>query len=1837
MPTSKFSLFTDTLNIWSKKQPQKTACRFMRELNTPPETISYKELQEQINNISAALQTCTQTADRVLLLYPPGLKFIPAFLSCLATGVIAVPAYVPKRKNRPEHIISIVKDADISIVLCAASIKPQLQKQFSNEASLSHLKIIATDKTQAAKSTLYVNNAKPDTVAFLQYTSGSTGNPKGVMVTHGNIFHNVEMLKGILGRVMGKDVSPEIVNWLPLFHDLGLIGNMLQALYTGSRLTLLSPARVLQNPLDWLQTISDCNANMSGGPNFIYDLCCEKISDDELNQLDLSNWTVAFCGAEPVRAETIERFTKKFNACGFRKEAMFPCYGMAEATLYVSSNQTLKPTTLSALPNKENETDNVPNQQLIVSCGMPGPDIDVLIADPDNAEFISGVGEILISSPSVASGYWNKPKLTQEIFIEKKHNNVTKRWLRTGDLGFLKNGELYITGRKKDLIIIGGRNYYPQDIEKTVENSSELFRSNSCAAFSVEVSNKEILVIAAELKRIREQLDVDKLSLSVRQAVMKNHGIAVQEIAFLSIGAIPKTSSGKIRRNDSRLGFINNTLKKIGHWKAQKNNPIHTQKAAACHPDSPERANKLIHWLREYNQQRINSTLIDERRSIPPHIVLDFGNQGLLGMQVPESYGGLGLNYKDSLRVIEQLGAIDITLASFVGVHNALGITPLLNHASPTIHNKWMKSIAQGRDLVAFAITEPSAGSNPRSIKTSAKRVKNGWLLNGEKAWSGTSLWSNIINVFAHTFNEQGEPQGISGFALPQNSNGMHMGPEAMTMGVRGMVQNSIILENVFVSDEQLLGKAGNGMVVAQQAMMLGRLGISAISVGAMKRCAQLMLRYSSRREINTGKLLDNGITLERLTHINHAITCIECLVKSISTRLDKQQDIPQEVYAASKIAGPEYLFQASDYLMQLAGGRGYIESNGIPQIFRDARLLRIFEGPTETLAVFLGSRVLSGKSEIYKFIKEQVNASDLAEKLQDIASNLYNGKTTKAQRQQSQYLLGRYTTLALLQSVTSIDQESTHMWLNQQMKELLQKIKTNAITYNAEEIYHKTISFEQSIGDLDQHTAIQQYDVDELLRKTTKTDTKKTAHLIENLVITEKKSVKENAFRAWLLNWVSHNTETKHHLVDCDTPLIDYGIDSVSALEFSLDLESATNHTINPTLLWEYPTINELANHLETLDIQIKNPPKKENRNKEKTPQTVDDKTAVTTQKKAENKPIQRIEKATPLKYSLMFFSSEDTNTNDDKYNLVLEAAKFADKKNFKGIWLPERHFDAFGGLYPNPSTLAAAISTITKKLRIRAGSVVLPLHHPIRVAEEWSIVDNLSKGRVDLAFVKGWNPNDFVLAPNQYEDRHNTFSKAVKQVQQLWEGHPITLDNPFGKATDVSIHPAPQQKQLPTWITCNKHPQGFIEAGAMGANVLTALLMQTPEELANNIKNYRQARKDNGFNPETGQVTLMMHSYIGQDLDAVKEQVRTPFTNYLKSSVKLWSQSDKDLDRLSEKEQKKLLDFAFEKYFRSSALFGTVESCQPLLQQLQAIGVNEIAALIDFGLTDDMVLSALPMLTTLKDTPIQKSGIETKDLKTSSKLTQADIHLFCLPYAGAKAHVYHSWENLLPNNIILHYLEIPDNYEDLPSALTQLNEQISPYYDKPFAFYGHSMGGLLAFELCRHLQQTNQPQPIQLMIGAQHAPHLPFPLEEPDWHNINNNIELLTKITPTGFTERLKSQPKAAQHMLLPLKKSMLFQQAYQSKTSGKLTCPIRVFFGRNDALLTPQHMKAWSELTQDNFQFHFIDGGHLFLEDSSHMLCKIIQDNLTIDSDTRKTPKTHTKKRKETLEVI
>jgi natural product biosynthesis luciferase-like monooxygenase protein len=956
------------LQWWSKKAPSRLAVTFLSDGETETARLTYNELDREVRSAAATIQQIADPGSHVLLCFPSALDFLITYLGCLYARVIAVPVYAPGNKRRLARLQAIAADSEA----IAALTDRRTASKVREATRLLGVPLLSVDAIGSqATARWHPSEITPDDIAFLQYTSGSTAIPKGVMVAHGNLAANVRMI----GDALSNHPGTRVVTWLPIYHDMGLIGTVLMPLWQGLSTVIMPPTSFIQDPMRWLRAISKYRATATAGPNFGYELCCRHANDDDFSHLDLSSLEVACNGSEQVREGTIEAFYRIFGPVGFQRSAFFPCYGLAEATLYVSGhhlgpNSGILIDKASLELGKITPTGCEAGSQKVMSCGYLREGESVAIVDPIvMRECSSGeVGEIWLAGDHITKGYWNKVDVTAATFGETLPGRGEATFLRTGDLGFVHEDQLFVTGRMKDLIVIYGRNHYPQDIEVTVEDRPAI-RASSSVAIYLERDGIEGIGVVAEVVRTRlNNDDLMDIARSISNDIWAEHEVSVFQVVFVKPGSLPKTPNGKLQRAHTRDLLLRNDLAEICRW---------------------------------------------------PQALKEFSRES--------------------------------------------------------------------QDLSSAEFGEPSKYTEP----------------------------------------------------------------------VPGVAANV-----------------------------------------------------------------------------------------------------------------------------------------------------------------------------------ERGSAADEAER---------------------------------------------------------------------------------------------------------------------------------------------------------------------------------------------------------------------------------------------------------PLEFSLFYFSSNDAEFSEGKYRLLIEGAKFADTHDFTAVWVPERHFHPFGGLYPNPSVLASALAMVTERIRLRAGSVVLPMHHPVRVAEEWAVVDNLSGGRVDLSLAAGWNPNDFVLAPDNYEQRYDLLFSGMDTIRQLWGGGTVMLPGGKGQEVPIRVYPQPRQTDLATWITCSGGRQRFVQAGEHGANVLTALLFQSVPELADKITAYRAARAQHGHDPAAGHVTLMLHTFVGRELENVRQVVRAPFIKYLESSMDLWWKDHGRLADVQPQQFEEILAHAFERYFQTSALFGTPQTCAGFLTRLRQAGVNEIACLIDFGIDFDTTmhgLQELDLLRRLQQVPSLPDWCETPDV---------------------------------------------------------------------------------------------------------------------------------------------------------------------------------------------------------------------------------------------------------------
>jgi amino acid adenylation domain-containing protein len=575
------------------RQPDQLAYRFLTDGERDEQTLSYAELDRGARAVAAQIVDRGGRGERALLLYPPGLDYITAFFGCLYAGAVAVPAYPPgptRLARGLERLRSIAGEARPLLTLTTSASVAAIDAVAGTDGRSALGTVLATDETPAELASAWTPpTIDPSSTALLQYTSGSTATPRGVVLSHGNLMHN----SGLIQRFFGYDAETRAVAWLPPYHDMGLIGGVIQPVYSGFPITLMSPVDFLARPLRWLSAMSRFAATTSGGPNFAYDLCVRKTSPEERSTLDLSRWRVALNGAEPIRPATLERFASAFAGSGFRREAFHPCYGLAEATLIVTGGVPWQAG--GPAPDTSDASDG-----RWVSCGRAAEDERVVIVDAATMrESAAGtVGEIWVAGPSVAGSYWSRPDLSREVFQARLATGAGP-FLRTGDLGFVSDGELFVTGRIKDLVIVRGRNHYPQDIEASAERAHPALRSGCTAAFTVPDDGEESLVVAVEVSDRTGGADIGGIASAVRSAVAHDHDIQVRTVVLLPPGGVEKTSSGKVQRTRCAHRYRAGTLG--GHtigWPAAESTAVALDRPRLLATPPEHRRAALVAYLR---------------------------------------------------------------------------------------------------------------------------------------------------------------------------------------------------------------------------------------------------------------------------------------------------------------------------------------------------------------------------------------------------------------------------------------------------------------------------------------------------------------------------------------------------------------------------------------------------------------------------------------------------------------------------------------------------------------------------------------------------------------------------------------------------------------------------------------------------------------------------------------------------------------------------------------------------------------------------------------------------------------------------------------------------------------------------------------------------------------------------------------------------------------------------------------------------------------------------------------------------------------------------------------
>jgi acyl-CoA synthetase (AMP-forming)/AMP-acid ligase II/acyl carrier protein len=592
--------------------------------------ISYGRLISSSLSMAAAISKKARKGDRCMLIFPPGLAFVQSLLACFFAGVVAVPVHPPKKNKKNTRFWSVFDDAAPNLLLIGSRIEELFNEQEKDfRKALELPRIVYINSLLNSEEDFIPPTVVPTDMIMLQYTSGTTGKPSGTMITHGGIMHNSK----VISTAFGHDEKLVSVNWLPPYHDMGLIGTLLQPLYKGGTNVIIDPYDFLRSPLIWLQGITKYKATTVGCPDFALELLLNRVDDEQKKKIDLRSLKVFFCGSEPVRPASLERFSEAFAVCGFDEKMFLPCYGLAECTLMATGIHHAEKPKIISIDRKTFEFDRKaelstdPLQSLqLTGCGYTWLDDVVKIVNPRTRRPLpeNAVGEIWIKSRSVCEGYRNKPRKTARLFRARIAGSDEGPFLRTGDLGFISQGQLFIAGRMKEVIIINGANHFPADIESTVEQCHPALQPHACAAFSVEAGKRERLVIIQEIKRTAlRNLDAEAVVEAIRSAVSNEHGISAYAIDLISPGRIIRTSSGKIRHARCREMWLQNEFKTTYSWQQQeayKKLSLTSQEKIDISPA------ELEAWLKQWLGNKLN---IQPDNIEPSRPILSYGLDSL--------------------------------------------------------------------------------------------------------------------------------------------------------------------------------------------------------------------------------------------------------------------------------------------------------------------------------------------------------------------------------------------------------------------------------------------------------------------------------------------------------------------------------------------------------------------------------------------------------------------------------------------------------------------------------------------------------------------------------------------------------------------------------------------------------------------------------------------------------------------------------------------------------------------------------------------------------------------------------------------------------------------------------------------------------------------------------------------------------------------------------------------------------------------------------------------------------------------------------------------------------
>lgn len=1702
--------FDGVLRHWARVQPDKAAITYLHEGAEPSASLTYSELDQHARRLARRLREHGAQSQRAILLYRGDNDFVVAFFACLYAGVIAVPVARPQRK--PQHwqrLEKICRDCGATFVLSTRDDLAGAEEWRSCAPVLCAAQWLPTDEMPDAAPGAEFEESGEST-AFLQYTSGSTGDPKGVIVTHANLLHNEKQLYSAFQH----SNESRIVSWLPLFHDMGLIGNLLQAIYAGASYFYMSPMAFLQRPLRWLQAVSRFRADTSGAPNFAYDLCAQ-IDTAALAGLDLSCWRVAFNGAETVRAETMRRFADRFAVCGFNPDAFYPCYGLAEATLFVTGGRrgaavrSLHLDRESLQQGRARRCDSGAGSIEIVSLGTTYGEQQLSIVDPTTRVPLQpgAVGEIWIKGESVAGGYWSKAEASQHTFrAELATGGVSDGFMRTGDLGFVLDGQVYCTGRLKDLIVVRGRNYYPQDLEHAVQSVVDHVRAGCGAAFQASDDHDGAVVFVQEISReALKIIEPAPVIERIRQAIADAYELSLADIVLLKPGSLPKTSSGKLQRKLYRKMYANGELDALS---LAGSRPV----SSSLQPRASNgQADALAMFVTEHVAQLAGmpSSAVTLERPCS-----DFGLDSLRIMQLIQRVRdrfGLELEVESmfsrmSLREVcaraEPVASPAPLVAQSLEVRSPLCVNqqalwflkslapnnPAYNlpfairlgtQYSGTVVKRALQAVIDAQAVARVVITIDEHGMPLQELAANSNcKVE----LVDARGWDGAAIRSFVASAASAVFGVEREPL-IRAYVLD------HIDGPVVVVVTHHMVSD-LWSQALLISEfaDVLQGRTARRQegwpyfahVQAQKEYLTSARYRDDLKYWEQQlsghiphvdlRVADPVSIEVEDHQCSTHDFVlprDLVASMERLAR-EHDCSVSAVLLGAYSLllhRLTGQEDIVVGMpvagrnhpafdacqgYFVNVIALRSKMsagLSASEFLRRsfatlLSGLRHgevpiqlIIERLKLSRDGEAAALFNVmFSHSTNPLLPGAGELILGQPATGLRVRGLELEALhvdvpgaqvDLSLTLADARDGGIVARMTFRQAQLSREIVVAWcdcyvTLLAEMARQPDAAVAVLPLLSNSARRALIQRWSGERVALDEtwtlpRAIASKALRTPQRVAISSGETRISYQELER------RTDELAQAILSLRLPACERVGVHLHQSIdtvLWLIavmkaggayvpldpeyprNRLTHIAQQADlHLVISTRQL--QGVWAGSSIPVLLaDGEHNVRVPAAATQPRREPRGSDVAyimftsgstgtpkgvpiSHMNIANLfaglDAKVPVAEHARLLSITSISFDISVLEMFWTLARGMELV-LPEAAPVAascdFSLMFFASEEADQAQDCYRLLLDAAQQADRLGFEAIWIPERHFHRFGGQFPNPSVVAAALAASTRRLGIRAGSVVLPLHHPARVAEEWSIVDALSGGRVGVSFASGWHADDFLINPGAYADRRTQLADKIAEVQALWRGESRRYVNGVGKEVEITTHPRPVQKELPTWVTTAGNVETFIHAGKLGANLLTHLLGQNVTELETKLRAYREARREAGFTGE-GRVTVMLHTYVCEDDAVARERVEAPFKRYLASSLELMRPLAQSMGLDPVNNSDLLVQHAFERYYSTSALFGTADSCRALVDRLRAIGVGEIACLIDFGIDAQQVLDALPHLAKLMGQTIRQERL--------------------------------------------------------------------------------------------------------------------------------------------------------------------------------------------------------------------------------------------------------------------